>query len=79
MQNEKVFYCSHDKKNWFLLYLFFAKAFNGILTLIFTIGDLLEETTSKHKINILYKKDKKNKKKIFYKKNKFCHNKKYTL
>jgi len=53
VQNEKVFHYSHDKNKLVLLYLFFAKAFNGILTPNCIIGDLFEETASKHKINIL--------------------------
>jgi hypothetical protein len=53
VQNEKVFHYRDDKNKLVLLYLFFAKAFNGILTPNCTIGDLLEETVSKYKINIL--------------------------
>ena len=70
------------KINYFLIWIFFAKAFNGILINTFVNGNLFIEPASKHK-TIFYKKkikkDKKNKKKIIYKKYNFCHTKKYTL
>ena len=67
------------KKNHFLIWIFFVKAFNGILINTYVNGNLFIEPASKHKTIFYKKKDKKNKKKIIYKKYNFCHTKKFTL
>jgi hypothetical protein len=53
VQNKKACFYDVMKINYFLIWIFIAKAFNGIPINTYVNSNLFVATASKHKINIL--------------------------